>query len=529
MNTAVIYARYSTGHEQKEESIEGQIRECTAFAKANDLQIVEIYADRRQSGRTDNREAFQQMLSDSKKKLFSYVIVWKIDRFGRNREDIAKNKALLRLNGVKLLSAKEAIPEGPEGIILEAVLEGLAEYYSANLSQNIKRGMSEAVMKGKYAGSSLPLGYYVDENNYLQINIAEANAVRKAFEMFNSGKSYTQIAEYLNDSGFKTSRGAAFNCNTVKAMLKNRKYIGEYIWANIKAEIPQIIDTDLFNKVQKDMENKTIKSRRCGNVDFLLTGKLFCGHCKSPMSGDSGTSVNGERYYYYSCRGKKIKKICKKKSVKKDWIEKKVIYATVDYVLKDEAIELIAEKVLEAYQKKLSENIQEKRLKKQILEVEKALKNIMRAIESGIFNETTKNRMDELEKEKDRLNIELAKEKINTENKLTKDHIIFYLLSFKNDVSINTEFLKKLIEMFIDSIYLYDDKLLINYKIDDKADSSAIVELVDAKNENIFSCEKVRIKSKRVDQITIIRTSNVIYIFTAGMFGLLTKLKAENR
>lgn len=444
------------------------------------------------------------MLSDSKKKLFSYVIVWKIDRFGRNREDIAKNKALLRLNGVKLLSAKEAIPEGPEGIILEAVLEGLAEYYSANLSQNIKRGMSEAVMKGKYAGSSLPLGYYVDENNYLQINIAEANAVRKAFEMFNSGKSYTQIAEYLNDSGFKTSRGAAFNCNTVKAMLKNRKYIGEYIWANIKAEIPQIIDTDLFNKVQKDMENKTIKSRRCGNVDFLLTGKLFCGHCKSPMSGDSGTSVNGERYYYYSCRGKKIKKICKKKSVKKDWIEKKVIYATVDYVLKDEAIELIAEKVLEAYQKKLSENIQEKRLKKQISEVEKALKNIMRAIESGIFNETTKNRMDELEKEKDRLNIELAKEKINTENKLTKDHIIFYLLNFKKDVSINTEFLKKLIEMFIDSIYLYDDKLLINYKIDDKADSSAIVELVDAKNENIFSCEKVRIKSKRVDQKTVL-------------------------
>lgn len=265
MNTAVIYARYSTGHEQKEESIEGQIRECTAFAKANDLQIVEIYADRRQSGRTDNREAFQQMLSDSKKKLFSYVIVWKIDRFGRNREDIAKNKALLRLNGVKLLSAKEAIPEGPEGIILEAVLEGLAEYYSANLSQNIKRGMSEAVMKGKYAGSSAVLGYYVDDNNYFQINPAEADAVRKAFEMFNSGKSYTQIAEYLNGSGFKTSRGAAFNCNTVKAMLKNRKYIGEYIWANIKAEIPQVIDKDLFDKVQKGMENKTIKSRRCGN------------------------------------------------------------------------------------------------------------------------------------------------------------------------------------------------------------------------------------------------------------------------
>lgn len=154
--------------------------------------------------------------------------------------------------------------------------------------------------------------------------------------------------------------------------------------------------------------------------------------------------------------------------------------------MKDEAIELIAEKVLEAYQKKLSENIQEKRLKKQISEVEKALKNIMRAIESGIFNETTKNRMDELEEEKDRLNIELAKEKINTKNELTKDHIIFYLLNFKKDVSINTEFLKKLIEMFIDSIYIYDDKLLINYKIDDKADSSAIVELVNAKMKQIF-------------------------------------------
>ena len=132
--TAVIYARYSSDN-QREESIEGQIRECTSYAEKNDITIVKHYIDRAISAKTDNRPQFQQMIKDSDKKLYDIVLVWKLDRFARNRYDSARYKTQLKKNGVKLMSATEIISEGPEGIILESVLEGYAEYYSADLAE----------------------------------------------------------------------------------------------------------------------------------------------------------------------------------------------------------------------------------------------------------------------------------------------------------------------------------------------------------------------------------------------------------
>ena len=139
---AVIYARYSSDN-QREESIEGQIRECTTFAEKNDITVLRHYIDRAYSAKTDNRPEFQQMIRDSAKHLFDMVIVWKLDRFSRNRYDSARYKVQLKRNGVKLVSATEHISEGAEGIILESMLEGIAEYYSADLSEKVVRGMTE--------------------------------------------------------------------------------------------------------------------------------------------------------------------------------------------------------------------------------------------------------------------------------------------------------------------------------------------------------------------------------------------------
>ena len=148
---AVIYARYSCDH-QREESIEGQLRECKAFADRKGYTVVDSYIDRAMSAKTDNRPQFQQMIHDSSKGLFDYVIVWKLDRFARNRYDSAHYKAQLRKNGVKVISATEVISEGAEGIILESVLEGFAEYYSAELSEKVIRGMTENALKCQYNG-----------------------------------------------------------------------------------------------------------------------------------------------------------------------------------------------------------------------------------------------------------------------------------------------------------------------------------------------------------------------------------------
>ena len=124
---AVIYARYSS-HSQRDCSIEQQVADCELFAQQNGLRVVKIYADRHLSGTTDNRPEFQQMLKDAAHGHWPFVICWKIDRFARNRYDSATYKYKLKKAGVRVLYAKESIPDGPEGILLESVLEGSAEY-----------------------------------------------------------------------------------------------------------------------------------------------------------------------------------------------------------------------------------------------------------------------------------------------------------------------------------------------------------------------------------------------------------------
>lgn len=158
---AVIYARYSSDN-QREASIEGQLRECMEFAEKSGITVIGNYIDRALSAKTDNRPEFQKMIKDSYREVFDSVIVWKVDRFARNRYDSAYYKNILKKNGVKVISAKEHIGEGSEGIILEAILEGMAEFYSAELAEKVTRGLKENALKGLYNGGSVPVGYVIN-------------------------------------------------------------------------------------------------------------------------------------------------------------------------------------------------------------------------------------------------------------------------------------------------------------------------------------------------------------------------------
>ena len=163
------------------ESIDGQLRECRAFAEKNDITLLEPYIDRALSAKTDNRPNFQKMIKDSASKKFDVIIVWKLDRFARNHYDSAHYKSVLRKNGVRVMSATESISEGAEGILLESMLEGMAEYYSAELSEKVVRGLTENALKCKYNGGKIPIGYHIDENQFYQINPVTAPAVLQAF------------------------------------------------------------------------------------------------------------------------------------------------------------------------------------------------------------------------------------------------------------------------------------------------------------------------------------------------------------
>lgn len=157
--------------------------------------MIDTYIDRAMSAKTDNRPEFQKMIKDSAKGQFNAIIVWKLDRFARNRYDSAHYKAMLRKNGVKVVSATEAISEGAEGIILESVLEGYAEYYSAELSEKVIRGMTENALKCQYNGGFVPVGFKIDENKHYQLDELVAPLVREAFMMCVNGKPIKDIVE----------------------------------------------------------------------------------------------------------------------------------------------------------------------------------------------------------------------------------------------------------------------------------------------------------------------------------------------
>ena len=462
--TAVIYARYSSDN-QREESIEGQIRECTAYAEKNGITIVKHYIDRAISAKTDNRPEFQQMIKDSDKKLFDIVLVWKLDRFARNRYDSARYKTQLKKNGVKLMSATEIISEGPEGIILESVLEGYAEYYSADLAEKVVRGQTENILKGRCNGGRGTFGYTLDSERKFHIDPLTSPFVLESFKKYNEGSTMKEIRDWLNENGIKNPVGGAFTYNSVEHMLKNRRYIGELKFRDVVVPdaIPPIIPLELFEDVQEKIaKNKKAPARRKAEDDYLLTTKLFCGYCGALMFGESGTSRTGEVHRYYKCATAKKHKGCKKKTVRKQWLEDLVVNQTMQLVKDDAAMESIIAKVMELQNK---ENTNIPLYEKQLRDAESGIQNMLNAIQVGILTSSTKERLEQLEETKRELEARIAEEKL-AKPKVTEEFIRFWLLRFRKlDMSLKDQ-RQALVDTFINAIYLYDDKVLItfNYK-----------------------------------------------------------------
>ena len=462
--TAVIYARYSSDN-QREESIEGQIRECTAYAEKNGITIVKHYIDRAISAKTDNRPEFQQMIKDSDKKLFDIVLVWKLDRFARNRYDSARYKTQLKKNGVKLMSATEIISEGPEGIILESVLEGYAEYYSADLSEKVVRGMTENALKGIYNGGTIPFGYMIDETRHYQPDPLLAPYVEQTFQKYADGATMTDLRDWLKAHNIKNSMGGEMSYNTIQRMLSNRRYIGELRLRDVVQPnaIPALVSEDLFNKVQEKLaKNKKAPARHKAEESYLLTTKLFCGYCGALMFGESGTSRTGEVHRYYKCATAKKHKGCKKKTVRKQWLEDLVVNQTMQLVKDDAAMESIIAKVMELQNK---ENTNIPLYEKQLRDAESGIQNMLNAIQAGILTSSTKERLEQLEETKRELEARIAEEKL-AKPKVTEEFIRFWLLRFRKlDMSLKDQ-RQALVDTFINAIYLYDDKVLItfNYK-----------------------------------------------------------------
>lgn len=469
MNT-VIYARYSAGPRQTDQSIEGQLRVCTDFCKQRGLTVIDTYCDRHISGRTDERPEFQRLIADAKRKKFEAVVVYKTDRFARNKYDSAVYKRELKRNGIQIFYAAEAIPDGPEGIILESLMEGLAEYYSAELAQKIKRGMHESALKCQSTGSGRPLGYRVDEQKRFQIDPESAQTVQTIFEQYIKGESNAAICELLNSRGLRTAQGKPFNKNSINRIIKNRKYIGEYRYHDIvvKGGMPAIIPKDTFNLAQAEMERRrTRKAPKSPKAEYLLAGRLFCGHCKGPMQGVSGTGKSGNKWYYYYCgntRGKN--KTCDKKQVSRDRLERAVVDFTVRYILQEEVLEELARKVHAAQERQNDTASEIAFYEKKLADNKKSIANVLRAIESGASTQTLPARLQELENEQAVILGELSFLK-GKRLAFTEDQILFALMKHLEPYPGESEqdYRRRIISDFVSEVYLYDDRLLIYFNI----------------------------------------------------------------
>ena len=346
--------------------------------------------------------------------------------------------------------------------MLESMLEGYAEYYSAELAEKTKRGMKENALKCKVNGVVIPLGYYEDSEHRFAVDETYAPIVREVFALYLDGKGYKEIAQFLAEKGIKQKNGKPITPNIVYSMLRNRKYIGEYKFGDtiIENGVPRIISDDLFSAVQDRIaRNKKVPASKKAIDEYLLTTKLFCGKCSAMMVGESGHSMTGRVYHYYRCVHTKKIRTCDKKPVRKELIEDFVIQEAL-YILKNhDIVEQLADRL---YQMQGEESVYLQSLRKSLAEAKKSAANIMRAIEQGIITETTKTRLIEMEEEQKKIEGEIGTEELR-HPRMSRDEILFGIERFaKLDVS-SLEGRRKLIDGFINSVYLYDDKIVINF------------------------------------------------------------------
>ena len=468
----VAYYRYSS-NKQTEQSIEGQQRICRAFCERNGYNIVREYIDRATSASkdVDKRTSFLQMIKDASSHQWDAVIVYKLDRFARSRYDSAVYKSKLYKHGVKVISATENISNDPEGIILESVLEGMAEFYSKELSQKVTRGLRESAFKAQSTGGTIPLGYKVDkEQKKLVIDETEAETVREIYRLYASGMGATEICRTLNAHGYRNRGGKPFGKNSFHRLLTNEKYIGTYKYNDIIIEdaMPPIVDRELFDAVQERIAHAPkYKKHSTEGVNYLLSGKAFCCHCGARLVGENGKSHTGAIHYYYSCATHKRGKGCKKKSIRKDTLER-LVCEDIKSILDEAMIERLADMAVKQNRIDIANNTQIPTLEAEAARLEKGIDNLLTLAESAGGSASIAKRITALEEQLADTQTRLDEAKASLII-LDKVQIVWFLSTFLDGDIEDEEFRDRLIRVLLNSVTVTDEddgtKLTLVYNL----------------------------------------------------------------
>ena len=492
MKKGAIYARFSS-HNQKDESIEQQVEECSAFAESVGVEIVETYADRAISGRTDKRPAFQKMLRDAEKHKFDVVIAYKSNRIARNMLHALQYEDKLSQLGIETYYAKEEYGNTPSGRFALRMMMSMNQFYSENLSEDIKRGMRDNAQKGKVNGS-IAYGYRKGADGRYEIDEKKAAIVREIYHRTLKGDTSAEIAADLNARGIKTRYNGNWNKGSFHRMLRNETYTGVYHHSGFVLEnaIPQIISKEEYGEMQQFLKNRGVVSKKGSNMNYLLTGKLFCGHCSSPMVGSSATSHTGDKHFYYVCKGRQKHK-CKKENVRKADIEAEVVRITKEVFLTDEVIAWVAKSFHELFEEV---NADRPILEAQLQDAEKALQNLVKALREG-YSKTLSDEVRRVENEINALKRQIAE----LPDEITEDEVMFFLIDWKAGNLPEEIYAQGIIDTFVKRVTLWDDEIEVEYRPTGKGEvrikSPCVHHTLSVRTYTItVTTESVRIKGK---------------------------------
>ena len=459
--TAVAYARYSSA-QQRDVSIEQQLRDIRVYAEREGYTIIYEYADHAKSGfkNVERRQEFQAMLRAASTGSFDTVIAWKVDRFGRNRRESAIYKGQLADLGVSVLYAMEPIPDGAAGVLTEGMLEALAEWYSRNISENTKRGQHDNAIKCLTNGHTA-YGYEKGPDNHFAVYEPEAAVVRRIFTYYSEGYSIESIITMLNKEGIKTNKGREFQRSTLYSILKNDVYIGVYHYAGVSVPggVPAIISRELWDACQ-EQRKKTHKHAERVPDRYLLSGKCVCGYCNSKMYGAYGTSKAGKKLFYYACRGRRRKRCSEKSYIRRDDVETAVMDFLLNNVLSGEMLDRFIDMVADVLNCQ-NETSPLKQLENEYNDTIRRINNINRAISEGVWTQSTVDMLRSLTAQSEELAQKIAYHNM-TENKIiSRDRISFYMHKIIDGKRDDPDFLKTLVGVLVNTIIIYKDYLTV--------------------------------------------------------------------
>lgn len=482
---SVAYCRFSSDN-QREESIDAQVRAITEYCRANGYILTHIYADRAESATTDDRAEFQRMMQDAKRKLFDVVLVHKFNRFARNRFDSAIHKKALRDYDIALISITQPLNDNPESVLLEGLLEGMDEYYSLNLGLEAMKGLRENAYQCKHTGGSPPLGYDLDKDKKYIINEQEAATVRLIFDMYVNEHSYGEIIQVLKERGLNSKRGQPISKVSLYDILNNEKYTGVYIFnrsasktkkgtrnnraskpeseiIRIEGGMPAIIDSDTWTMAHERMSDRKVPGRVYSKAVYPLSGLITCGYCGGSLHGQNACNGRNKAYYrYYVCSKKSAHgfSACELKRPSANVLESAVLaYLNENYFTPEGLDAMIKGAELE-----LDEEVTDREIdaiEKNVRGIDMKIRNITNAIEQGMFQESMVKRMEELEQDKSRITRRLSQIRIErARHRLDRERIREIAGQFTK-MEMSPENLKVVFKALIPQVTVYNDHIKI--------------------------------------------------------------------